>query len=165
MANDNEQRHLILVPCSLAKISCYRARFREKKERKKKQHSSWQSRHLSDETWHDGDRLQERALSGIVCYHPLVHFDYVSEPYGDVVASSITYTGFVGVLTGVREGLSLGLNFRGLRDGSGSFGGGCEGLWTFLVRYFLVFRPSIGSLLRGDLISGGPCEENFTSGS
>jgi hypothetical protein len=30
----------------------------------------------------------------------------------------------------------------------------------------LVFlRPSIGSLLRGDLISGGPREENFTRGS
>jgi hypothetical protein len=32
MANDNEQRHLILVPCSLAKISCYRARLEKRKK-------------------------------------------------------------------------------------------------------------------------------------
>jgi hypothetical protein len=83
----------------------------------------------------------------------LVHLDFVLGPHGEVVASSITYAGFVGVLTGVRKGLSLSLNFRGVHDGSG-------GLVTSM-RYhghlgmvLLGLRPSASSVLRSYLIPG-----------
>ncbi|KAK2748507.1 hypothetical protein FQN57_000640 [Myotisia sp. PD_48] len=45
--------------------------------------------------------------------HLVVELEYVRSPDTDhVIARSITYVGFVGVLTGVRKGLSVSLNFR-----------------------------------------------------
>jgi hypothetical protein len=83
----------------------------------------------------------------------IVILDFVLEPDGEVVASSITYAGFVGVLTGVRRGVSMSLNFRAVRS---------EGGWMEGVRYhwhlglvLLGFRRGIGSILRGCLIPRG----------
>ncbi|KAH7129499.1 beta subunit of N-acylethanolamine-hydrolyzing acid amidase-domain-containing protein [Dactylonectria estremocensis] len=42
----------------------------------------------------------------------IVELDFVRFPGGPVVATSVTYLGYVGVLTGVRRGLSMSLNFR-----------------------------------------------------
>jgi hypothetical protein len=81
----------------------------------------------------------------------LVHLDFVMEPHGEVVASSITYAGFVGVLTGVRKGLSLSLNFRGMHDGSKGLLGDMR-YHGYLGMVLFGFRPSVGSLLRGYLI-------------
>ncbi|KAJ9653347.1 hypothetical protein H2198_007436 [Neophaeococcomyces mojaviensis] len=63
-----------------------------------------------------------------------------------VLASSITYVGFVGVLTGVRQGLSMSLNFRGLHDNSSK-----TAQFRFYFHHLLVLfgrRPSIATLLR-----------------
>ncbi|CAD6589315.1 MAG: N-acylsphingosine amidohydrolase (acid ceramidase) 1 [Alectoria sarmentosa] len=80
----------------------------------------------------------------------IVHLDFVEKPGGDVIASSITYVGYVGVLTGVRKGLSLSLNFRPNHDDSGRLSN-----FRFYFHHLLVllgFQPSISSLLRGYLL-------------
>lgn len=67
-----------------------------------------------------------------------------------IQASSITYVGYVGVLTGVRKGLSMSLNFRPTHDHSGRFSN-----FRFYSHHLLVllgFQPSISSLLRGYLL-------------
>lgn len=80
----------------------------------------------------------------------IVHLDFVKQPGGDVVASSITYIGYVGVLTGVRKGLSMSLNFRPTHDDSGRFSS-----FRFYSHHLFVllgFQPSISSLLRSYLL-------------
>ncbi|KAJ4030119.1 hypothetical protein NW753_014019 [Fusarium oxysporum] len=42
----------------------------------------------------------------------IVELDFVRTPGGPVIATTIGYLGYIGVLTGVRQGLSLSLNFR-----------------------------------------------------
>ena len=67
-----------------------------------------------------------------------------------IQASSITYVGYVGVLTGVRKGLSMSLNFRPTHEHSGRFSN-----FRFYSHHLLVllgFQPSISSLLRGYLL-------------
>ncbi|OBS21609.1 hypothetical protein FPOA_07945 [Fusarium poae] len=44
--------------------------------------------------------------------HIVVELDFVRHVGGPVIATTITYLGYVGVLTGVRKGLSMSLNFR-----------------------------------------------------
>ncbi|KAF5985156.1 hypothetical protein FCOIX_2237 [Fusarium coicis] len=48
--------------------------------------------------------------------HPLrniiVELDFVRVPGGPVIATTVGYLGYIGVLTGVRKGMSLSLNFR-----------------------------------------------------
>ncbi|KAE8349917.1 beta subunit of N-acylethanolamine-hydrolyzing acid amidase-domain-containing protein [Aspergillus coremiiformis] len=91
----------------------------------------------------------------------LVRFEYVRGPdYDTVLATNITYIGFVGVLTGVRKGLSVSLNFRPNHDTS---------TWLRNYRYYgshllivLGFRRSISSMLRkyivpSDGLSSLPC--------
>ena len=46
-------------------------------------------------------------LRRVIC-----QLDFTTKPHGPIFASTITYVGFVGVLTGVRQGLSVSLNFR-----------------------------------------------------
>jgi hypothetical protein len=77
----------------------------------------------------------------------VVQLEYVTGPDTDeVLATSITYVGFVGVLTAVRKGLSVSLNFRPMHDASRR--------WTnyrFYFSHLLVLlgtRRSISSLLR-----------------
>lgn len=65
-----------------------------------------------------------------------------------VLATSITYVGFVGVLTGVRKGLSASLNFRPVHDTSRNF--------AFYFNHLLVLlgiRQSVSSLLRQCIFS------------
>ncbi|KAL3478959.1 beta subunit of N-acylethanolamine-hydrolyzing acid amidase-domain-containing protein [Aspergillus californicus] len=83
----------------------------------------------------------------------LVQLEYVSPDENGVetvIATSITYVGFVGVLTAVRRGLSVSLNFRPNHD---------DGSWWKQIRYYsghalvlLGFRRSISSVLRGVVI-------------
>lgn len=67
-----------------------------------------------------------------------------------VLASSITYVGFVGVLTGVRKDLSMSLNFRGVHNATTRAGD-----FRFYLHHLLVLlgmRQSISSLLRSCLL-------------
>ena len=48
----------------------------------------------------------------------VVELNFVERAGGPVIATSITYFGYVGVLTGVRKGLSVSLNFRPTHDRS-----------------------------------------------
>lgn len=80
----------------------------------------------------------------------VVHLDFIEKPGGIVLASSITYVGFVGVLTGVRQGLSMSLNFRPNHNRTTGFSN-----FQFYFHHLLVllgFRPSISSLLRQILL-------------
>ncbi|RXW20802.1 hypothetical protein EST38_g5069 [Candolleomyces aberdarensis] len=101
----------------------------------------------------------------------LIQVQYVRD--GQVVARAVTYAGYVGTLTGVREGLSMSMNYR-LRfltspsaapnspdDGSSSKP--LKRPKSSLFRYrlhqlCLLFglRPSIASQLRSLLLSPGP---------
>ena len=80
----------------------------------------------------------------------IIHIDFVKEPGGKVIVSSVGYFGYVGVLTGVGKGLSVSLNFRPNHNENG---------WVWNFRFYshillvlLGFRPSISSLLRQCLL-------------
>ena len=80
----------------------------------------------------------------------IVHLDFVRRPDGPVIASSVTYAGYVGVLTGVREGMSMSLNFRPTHDASTRVTN-----FRFYLNYLLVllgWRPSISSIFRQCLL-------------
>lgn len=80
----------------------------------------------------------------------VVHLNFVERADGPTVATSITYVGFVGVLTGVRQGLSISLNFRPNHDTSSRLAN-----FRFYLHHILVLigaRPSISSILRSTLL-------------
>ena len=81
----------------------------------------------------------------------IVHLDYVLEQDGPVIASSITYAGYVGVLTGVRKDLSLSLNFRPNRIDNGKFWPDVKYAWHSIM-VLLGKRPSISTTLRQVLL-------------
>lgn len=90
----------------------------------------------------------------------VVELHFVQHKGGPVVARSITYVGFVGVLTGVREGLSMSLNFRPYHNRP-------EG-WKSDFRYkthqlltMVGFRKPIASILR-ELLLEDSTEEAST---
>ena len=79
-----------------------------------------------------------------------LEFYHDSEP-DKVVATSITYVGFVGVLTGVRKDLSASLNFRPVHDTKKNL--------AFYLNHLLVLlgrRQSISSLLRECILPQSP---------
>jgi hypothetical protein len=83
----------------------------------------------------------------------VVQLDYIrsNEDPDRVLASSITYVGFVGVLTGVRPHLSMSLNFRAVHH--------VDGRWTkfrFYAHHLAVLlglSRSISSILREYLLT------------
>ena len=81
----------------------------------------------------------------------VVQLDFVLDRNGPVFASSITYAGYVGVLTGVRKGLSMSLNFRPNRIDNGVFWSDAKYIWHLLC-VLLGWRRSISSTLRGYLL-------------
>ncbi|KAL1970750.1 hypothetical protein VTN77DRAFT_2584 [Rasamsonia byssochlamydoides] len=77
----------------------------------------------------------------------IVQLEYVSTADTDeILATSITYVGFVGVLTAVRKGLSVSLNFRPIHDTSRKWAN-CRFSFSHLL-VLLGTRRSISSLLR-----------------
>ncbi|KAL1959433.1 hypothetical protein VTO42DRAFT_2236 [Malbranchea cinnamomea] len=77
----------------------------------------------------------------------VVQLDFVRSPEHDkVIATSVTYVGYVGVLTGVRKGLSVSLNFRP-NHVLGSAFAECRFYLSHLL-VLLGIRQSISSLLR-----------------
>ena len=90
----------------------------------------------------------------------VVQLDYVERSQGPVIASTITYAGFVGVLTGVRKGLSLSLNFRPCHAKATRLAN-----FRYYLNHLLVllgFRPSISSLLRQCLLPSLTSQSRFT---
>ncbi|KAI4128555.1 MAG: hypothetical protein LQ347_004129 [Umbilicaria vellea] len=80
----------------------------------------------------------------------VVQLDYVKEAGGEPIATSITYVGFVGCLTGVRKDLSISLNFR-----PNHIVNSRADTLRFHVHHLLVllgFRPSISAILREYLL-------------
>ncbi|KAF2208538.1 hypothetical protein CERZMDRAFT_48918 [Cercospora zeae-maydis SCOH1-5] len=67
----------------------------------------------------------------------VVQLDFQKEKGGPVVASSLTYAGYVGVLTGVKKELSMSLNFRPYRVEKGQ-------LWADTRYYWHLFMVLIG---------------------
>ncbi|EFR01180.1 hypothetical protein MGYG_04182 [Nannizzia gypsea CBS 118893] len=82
----------------------------------------------------------------------VVKLEYVRGSESDtVIATSVTYVGFVGVLTGVRKGLSISLNFRPNHNSSRFLAN-----YRFYGSHLLVLlgvRRSISSLLRKYLLA------------
>ena len=82
----------------------------------------------------------------------IVQLDFVRSRSANpeaVLASSITYVGFVGILTGVRPGLSMSLNFRAIHNGQD-----WPSQFKFYMHHLLVLlgrTQSISSLLRSYL--------------
>jgi hypothetical protein len=81
----------------------------------------------------------------------VVQFEFVESPGGKVIATTINYVGYVGVLTGVRKGLSMSLNFRPYHNNDSDLHTNLR----FRLHQLLVltgFRESISSQLRHLLI-------------
>lgn len=81
----------------------------------------------------------------------VVQLDFTTETDGPIIASSVTYAGYVGVLTGVRQGFSESLNFRPTRLNKGSFWDDARYSWHLLM-VLLGRRRSISSELRRFLL-------------
>jgi len=87
----------------------------------------------------------------------IVQLDFVrtkSKTPNKVIARSITYCGYVGVLTGVREHLSLSLNFRAVHNANTK-----AEHFRFYFHHLLVllgWRQSISSILRSYLFTENP---------
>ena len=80
----------------------------------------------------------------------IVQLDFIREAGGDPIATTITYVGFVGCLTGVRKDLSISLNFRPNHSASSRVDN-----FRFYTHHLLVllgFRPSISAMLRQYLL-------------
>ena len=82
----------------------------------------------------------------------IVQLEFIESSKSDnVIATSITYVGFTGVLTGVRPGLSMSLNFRAVHDESTK-----RGQLRFYLHHLLVLfgqRQPIATYLRGCLFN------------
>ena len=109
-----------------------------------------------------GARVQEGGQTKMVHFRTLdwgmpslrkvlVQLDFKTQTDGPIVASSITYAGFVGVLTGARQGLSVSLNFRPSRNNRGKFSENRKYVWHLLM-VLLGKRRSIASELRSFLL-------------
>ncbi|KAI4175581.1 MAG: hypothetical protein LQ343_001572 [Gyalolechia ehrenbergii] len=94
----------------------------------------------------------------------VVCLDFVEKPGGSVIASTISYVGFVGILTGVKKGLSVSLNFRPNHIISSRFSN-----LRYYSHYLLIllgFQPPIASILRQCIIpSKHPLKNLRSSGT
>lgn len=81
----------------------------------------------------------------------VVQLEFQTEPNGPIVASTITYAGYVGALTGVRKDLSMSLNFRPTRNDKFQFWPDVRYYWH-LFMVLLGWRRSISSELRQFLL-------------
>lgn len=81
----------------------------------------------------------------------IVQLNFIGTAGGEVIARSITYAGFVGVLTGVRKDLSISLNFRPNHDTTRPLAN--LRYYSHQILVLLGLRPSISSILRQYLLS------------
>ncbi|KAJ7230563.1 beta subunit of N-acylethanolamine-hydrolyzing acid amidase-domain-containing protein [Mycena pura] len=80
----------------------------------------------------------------------IICVDYIRD--SETVARAVTYAGYVGVLTGVRHGLSMSLNYRVRLDSPSSV----ISHRLHQTALLLGLRPSISSLLRRILLAPSP---------
>ena len=80
-----------------------------------------------------------------------MQFDYINSTQGEVIARTVGYVGFVGVLTGVRKGLSISLNFRPYHYASGLSLENARYYWNTLL-VLLGRRQSIKTVIRDFLL-------------
>ncbi|KAF5002435.1 hypothetical protein FGRMN_447 [Fusarium graminum] len=88
----------------------------------------------------------------------IVELDYVRVTGGPVIATTVTYFGYVGVLTGVRKGLSMSLNFRPYHTRD-TVAQRLSFRWHQAM-VFLGFRQSISSSLRNILLDPSPASSD-----
>lgn len=81
----------------------------------------------------------------------VVQLDFKTETEGPIIASTITYAGYIGALTGVRKGFSMSLNFRPKRNRKYHFWPDAK-YYTHLFMVLLGWRRSISSELRRFLL-------------
>lgn len=81
----------------------------------------------------------------------VVQYHFIERSGGPVVASTISYVGFVGVLTGLRKNLSVSLNFRPYHNNDSSTWANAKFRFHQLA-VLLGFRPSIASMLRDIIV-------------
>jgi hypothetical protein len=94
----------------------------------------------------------------------LVQFDFVARPEGEVIARSISYVGFVGVLTGLRKDLSASINFRPYHNDDNSMVSNLK-FYTQQLAVLLGLRPSIASILRDFILPHTSPQEIAFAGS
>ncbi|KAL8937768.1 MAG: hypothetical protein Q9211_003516 [Gyalolechia sp. 1 TL-2023] len=80
----------------------------------------------------------------------VVCLDFVEKPGESAIASTISYVGFVGVLTGVKKGLSVSLNFRPTHIISSRFSN--LRYYSHHLLVLLGFQPPVASILRQCII-------------
>jgi hypothetical protein len=81
----------------------------------------------------------------------IVQFEFVERTASHVIARTVGYVGFVGVLTGLRNGLSVSLNFRPYHNAHGLSWPNIKYYWNTLM-VLLGRRPSISTLIRDCLL-------------
>lgn len=81
----------------------------------------------------------------------VVQLDFVEKSGGPVIATSISYVGFVGMLTGVKKDLSISINFRPYHNDDHSFWANVK-FRAHHVAVLLGLRPSLPSLVRDFLL-------------
>ncbi|CAM1501309.1 Fc.00g104710.m01.CDS01 [Cosmosporella sp. VM-42] len=86
------------------------------------------------------------------------HIDTSKDP-DHIIATSITYSGFVGILTGLRENLSISLNYRPIHLCSNS------ALKKHQTLVVLGFRPSISSVIRSVVLDPRKWTDTSTHGA
>jgi hypothetical protein len=89
----------------------------------------------------------------------IVQLHFIEKPGGAVVARSVTYVGFVGVLTGVKRDLSISLNFRPYHNDDHSLSANAK-FRFHQVAVLLGWRPSIASVLRDLIVPQGDLTQN-----
>ncbi|KAF2024127.1 hypothetical protein EK21DRAFT_79415 [Setomelanomma holmii] len=81
----------------------------------------------------------------------VVQYNFVERPGGDVIARTISYVGYVGVLTGVKQNLSVSINFRPCHNDDASWITNCS-FRLHQIAVLLGVRPSIASILRNFIL-------------
>jgi hypothetical protein len=83
----------------------------------------------------------------------IVQFEFRESKDGPVIARAINYVGYVGMLTAVRRGLSVSLNFRPYHNDDISHLTNIK-FGIHLLSVVLGFRPSISAHLRDFILPG-----------
>lgn len=93
----------------------------------------------------------------------IVQYNFIVGSEDQLIATTIGYVGFVGVLTGVKRGLSVSLNFRPYHNDTGWTLGNLRYYWHLLL-VLLGFRPSIAARLRDFVVPAAlPIEQEERS--
>ncbi|RMZ68200.1 n-acylsphingosine amidohydrolase [Pyrenophora seminiperda CCB06] len=102
----------------------------------------------------EASMLHFRSLDWIkdMLRNAIAQFEFVEQSGGQVIASTLGFVGHVGVLTGVRKGLSVSFNYRpACQDKALAGGERVRYHWNTLM-VLMGKRPSVSTLLRECLL-------------